>query len=231
MSLFENLYNECNCSDCKLTKFKSNYFKYINQINDETCLINFKKKLNRNNFIKKIQKENELLFRPLTIQDVNIKRKYFIKLIGILQNSEKITILLRNVECYFDIEINSINQLNNIKQIIKKEKIKQWITFSAYPLIGYKKEPKIFLRLFFNNLNDRSSLLKKMQDFQTYSDDLYNHYRKVAREYELHLTSWNIIKNYEYYNNMYYVSIDNFSYSENQLIDGKFLIFTWDIES
>ena len=83
----------------------------------------FKKKLIRNNLIdNKFKEKNEIKFRSLTVQDVNYNGKYYLRIDGILlENSKKITVVLRDIDIFFDVELRNnrekeelLQKMNNI---------------------------------------------------------------------------------------------------------------------
>src|SRR6185369_3870759 len=77
----------------------------------------------------------------------------------------------------------------------------------------------------------------------TYSNDLSNHYRKVAREYKLNFNDWNVIENYTTNDKInFYLSVNDFihidDYDQQQpefvnslLKDKRIILMTWDIET
>ena len=176
--------------------------------------------------------KNELLFRPLIAQDMNFNGKYYLQLIGILDNSNKITVNLFGIKVFFEVEVNNNYEADYLKSVLKNNKYKNYEIIEANLLKGYRLNKTKYARIFFDNLYDRKKMLDELTThLNTYSNDWKNYYRKVAREYKLRLTSWNKISNYKKYGKYYYVDINDFKYSDNQSIDGKFLIFAWDIES
>src|SRR5207253_38790 len=140
---------------------------------------------------------------------------------------------IKKIKVFFDILLTE--DIQRVLNILRSENtsFNHEIIFK-YPIKGYNETKKKFLRVYTKNNNDRLKLIELVKDkYETYSDDETSYYRKAAREYGLHLTKWNIIRNYSCYKDNLYVDI---SYIE--LYDGdvtelheKILIMAWDIET
>ncbi|HEY6536598.1 MAG TPA: DNA polymerase domain-containing protein [Candidatus Nitrosocosmicus sp.] len=129
-------------------------------------------------------------FLPIDVMDgVNYanNNKYVLSLYGILTNGQQLQIDVCDIRPFFDVLIKDVD----IDMLMSE------IEFNAYQMIYKKKlkefdiELSEFIRFFFKNVGERREALKQIKDrYQTYSNDLTFHYRKVLREEKLSVTNW-----------------------------------------
>jgi len=116
---------------------------------------------------------------------------------------------LQDIKPYFDILIHNQDDFQNIQQYLNEFEYEE---IEAYPIKEFHLEKKKFIRLYFDNHHKRKQVLEEISKYcSTYSNDLTNHYRKVAHEYKLNLNNWNVID--EYYTKdgiNFYLSINDF---------------------
>jgi hypothetical protein len=78
----------------------------------------------------------------------------------------------------------------------------------AYPIHGYHAEKKLYLCIVTLNKDQRFTALDIISNYnskidpeckiETASDDTGTYYRKVAREYQIPLSGWELISDYRY---------------------------------
>ena len=176
----------------------------------------------RDNFIDKtlnakinddIKEINELLFLPNSTFELNIERKYCIYLYGILIDGSKTLVILKNIDVYFDI---CVPKMYRQKIEVFKKQMRKLITCNSMSVIekykfkGFQKRKHPWIRLFFNNLYDRTNTLKKLNEIiaiqnldlsissndSTASKQSKVYTEVVARDKRFNLCGWNKIVNY-----------------------------------
>ncbi|ARA71927.1 Archaeal DNA polymerase I [Kaumoebavirus] len=141
------------------------------------------------------------------------------RLYGVLSNGQKAKLILEGIQPYFDIEVpddqtvdwNAGGELrstdvskraavlrNDIEDALGRTLVKSRIIM-AKPLQGFTKEPKPYIRLYFNNLKDRKAGLNwaEQEGYAIFSNDPSSYYRKVARETKMTMAGWNYVSEYE----------------------------------
>lgn len=185
---------------------------------------------------------------------IDRQHKYVIYLFGILPDGSKTTVILENIDVYYDIRVPE----NMTKEMFKSEI--RTLLFRAdlspdnmdiamkYPFHGYWEEKQPYLRLFYNAYYNYKKSLKYILEetqYETSSNDRSCYYRKVGREYKYNTAGQNIVKNYvvdtsgRYANTKYVLRVDinNFKPYEVQNDDANCLKREsvikcgWDIEA
>jgi len=174
----------------------------------------------------------KLLFLPIDAKDSQdyFTGEYVLKIYGNLENGSKIIVNIYDIKCYCDILINENNK-DEFDNIIKENNI-EFELINKFP-VKYFQDKKQFKRIYFNNHNERMKMLEFLQskNYETYSDDLYNHYRKISRELKLSYVNYYEITNYYIKNaKEIEISINDFIKYKDKIND-KILILTWDIET
>jgi DNA polymerase elongation subunit (family B) len=194
-----------------------------------------------NNYIDdKIKHYHPLYFHPIDVNDVTFSN-YQLQISGILLDGRKINIYLQEIRPFFDVLVENPNDIEDIKLYSSQYKI-----IEAYPIKEFQLEKKKFVRLFFNSHHERKKMIVEVsKQYTTYSNDISNHYHKVAREYKLNFNDWNIIENYTTNDKInFYLSVNDFihidDYDDDQqqpefidslLKDKRIILMTWDIET
>ena len=166
-----------------------------------------------------------LAFLPTYLQEITVsenrqKGKYKILLHGILKDGRRATVLLDDIEPYFEVrcthpynEGNNEGNNDNRSDIDNfEDKIKSklnslensYIKFEriiAKPFKLYQKHKNIFLRFYFNKTKDRSAALKLMHNehYETATDDGANYYRIVCRDMQTTFCNWAELTKYRLY--------------------------------
>ena len=144
-------------------------------------------------------------------------QRYVLTLFGILEDGSKAQVVLRDVPVYFDIwypEGTSAESKaeaeafqHKMSTALQELGLVNSSKGEAFPLRGYRRSPRQYLRVFFNNLRDRKRALqatRKMESratgkpYETASDDMSSYFRMVARTYGIPLCSWVRVSQYRY---------------------------------
>lgn len=212
-----------------------------------------------NHINESIENSQDLYFMPINVSESDTFNKYILKIYGILMNGIKVEVIIDDIEVFFDIiipnnktvdyvyqEINNIIISNDLQSNCYHKK-----EIEAFPLYGFLTQKKKFIRIFSNTKSNRSKLIKFISlctEFETYSNDINNYYRKASRENKLSLSNWVILKNYKINNNFdknsiceYTITIQKENYkivSDNDkiinhplFIKDRTLLMAWDIET
>nr|QQV29337.1 DNA-directed DNA polymerase [Kaumoebavirus] len=179
----------------------------------------------RNDFlVSKKYQSDPLLFLPNDHLEGNKWSKkggsmYQQRLYGVLSNGQKAKVILEGIQPYFDIEVpddqtvdwNAGGELrstdvakraavlrNDVEDALGSTLVKSRL-INGKPLQGFTKDPKPYIRLYFNNLKDRKSGLNwaEQEGYAIFSNDPSCYYRKVARETKMTMAGWNYITDYE----------------------------------
>ncbi|CAG8483004.1 6293_t:CDS:2 [Funneliformis caledonium] len=75
-----------------------------------------------------------LATQPLTVKDTNVNGRYFLEIVGILENSDKIKIVLHDIDVFFDVEINNKDELQDILSLLYVEKHKEFKKIEAWDI-------------------------------------------------------------------------------------------------
>jgi len=179
-----------------------------------------------------------ILFIPVTVENSSDYRSgsYVLKLIGSLINGWKTNVVIKNIKVFFDILIENESIDEVLETLRSGDVLFKHEIISKYPIKGYNETKKKFIRIYTNSEQGRKILIDITKTkYETYSDDETSFYRKVAREYDLHLTKYNVLNNYYYHhkNNTFYVDIFGIEFFEDDTsnLDEKIMIMTWDIET
>ncbi len=183
-------------------------------INKVTQLNNLK--LSRNQFLdfdlktkisKKVATKDELLFLGNDIAEPNKKQPYQLIIHGILPCGSKTTLSINGIKPYVDVRLVPTESENAAKSRITKliESINEDNVFATNidikkgkDFLYFDHEKHRYARVYFKSLQARTAFLELCieEDIKTYSNDKSCYYRVVARDYEINLSGWNVLKNY-----------------------------------
>ena len=176
-----------------------------------------KLKLSRDQFLdndlkkqvsKIIGSGKEILFLGNDVSESFKKNKYQLTIHGILPCGSKTTLAIDGIEPYVDIkflttenESSCKTRLNRMIDSIESDNATSTKIeiISGKDFMYYSHEKSKFARVHFSSLKTRSDFLSvcKEQGVKTYSNDKSTYYRVVARDYDLNLSGWNILRNYK----------------------------------
>ena len=183
---------------------------------------------------QQIREKSTFLFLPNDVRDHyeyqggynNSVQVYNFIMYGILENGEKVAVIVENSDVFFDILVPKgvkytdhqnaiqaeIDQCNFIQQgeLAKKNKkffpvkVKHFSMEVAKPIKYYRKKDREFVRVHLYSNWDRKKLITyfseiaqdKRELFQTYSNDGTNYYRIMSRLHNLQFGAWMNISQY-----------------------------------
>lgn len=140
--------------------------------------------------------------------------RYQLNLIGHLPDGSKTHVAVNDAPVYFGVwfptelspDTPNSPQLSEAETrwayttqgLLQDHNLERYEVGEAFPLRGYRKNPRRYLRLFFPNLNSRKKAIAAIRNhgLETFSDDRSNYFRLLARENHLPLCSWIKVNNY-----------------------------------
>lgn len=219
----------------------------------------------RDSFINKkidcqgaISRGEPILFMPINFKEIHetIKGKYSYNILyyGAFSNGQKASIVLTDIDVYFEIKVPEGENLDDVAQKTESICREQFdcnveITTSSHRAIDkWRPNELSYVKIKTDTLWDRRRIMDyfiSTLGYETINDDK-NHYERAAfRNLEKKLGQWNVLTNYTHkkcrssklHNNLY-VSIYNFNEcddnkiaSDMNLVQDKTIIRTWDIEA
>jgi DNA polymerase elongation subunit (family B) len=139
------------------------------------------------------------------------KGRYRLNLFGILQDGSKAHVVIDDVPVFFDIwlpetRVGVDHPDADAFPVVMEALFKQYGCVShevgrAYPLKGYRKDPRAYVRLFFRDLTGREKAIQETRNagHDTASDDpKSSYYHLVSRVYGLSLCNWLAINKYDH---------------------------------
>ena len=157
---------------------------------------------------KQVASGSELLFLGNDVAESLKKEDYQLTIHGILPCGSKTTIVIDGVYPFVDIRLlkdetvieckgrinRLIDSINSDNAFATNIDIKKGKDFMYYDHVEHK-----YARVYFSKLKVRTEFLSVCRDHgvKTYSNDKSTYYRVVAREYEINLSGWNVVKNYK----------------------------------
>jgi len=183
----------------------------IAKVADLDCL-----NINRGNFLDhelvkqvndKIAVGADMLFIGNDVAETRKKQNYLLIIHGMLPCGSKTTLTITGIKPYVDVRVKKdeteaecearmkrfVNFIDDDNASIAAIEIKTGKDF-----LYYDHEEHLYARVHFNSLKIRADFMAVCQerDVKTYSNDKSAYFRVVAREYEINLSGWNIIRNY-----------------------------------
>lgn len=202
-----------------------------------------------------IKKREELMFLPTYLNEQNIqdvqyqKSKYKIVLMGVLRDGRKATVIIDDIEPFFEVVLDKECHKQQIEKICgilnespNTQPIKKTL-IEAKQFKGYQEDKTKFIRLYYNTAKARSEAIKAVRNrgFQTTTDDMGNYHRVVCRNWQTSFSTWAVLKNYEikispqFKGEVYRISIDDYKpYTgeiTTELLRDKTMSCCWDIET
>jgi len=138
-------------------------------------------------------------------------QRYVLTFYGILEDGSKAQVVMRDVPVYFDIwfpeEGGEHVFVHQMSEALQEFGVVRTETGRAFPLRGYRVEPRQYLRVFFSNTASRKKAIQAVRKmsaggstggYETASDDLTNYFRMVARTHTIPLCDWLTVSRYAY---------------------------------
>jgi len=184
-----------------------------------------------------IIKRAPIYFMPNDVQErgvyLNGVNKYTLKIIGIIPDGRKVCINLSGVDVYFDLRVPKWFFVEDKSKLtaefmlyIQSKLVDKRILYTkmegitGYPFMDFQKSPVDYIRIYFNNLQDRHVALDYVHgmttpddspmetaaddDVKTVGYSISNgnnfYYHKTAREHRFNTCSWNTLENYSVVN-------------------------------
>jgi DNA polymerase elongation subunit (family B) len=210
-----------------------------------------------------LESNKPILFLPTYLAEDELidakyeKAKYKIILNGILSDGRNVSVVIDDIDPYFEVHLRSKEKPNarqeakEIQAILKRNEIEVKNTSIIYgkPFKGFQYEQSLFVRFYFTKIKVRKAaieLLRKAR-YETTHDDLTNYFRVVCRDYQTSFSSWIELTNYQLCevptlkglldldNCSIRVNMANYKkYTKpltNDLIKDKSISLCWDIET
>lgn len=169
-------------------------------------------------FATQVGQRQPLLFMPNTVSEKkdfigsygNKTQHYVLQFFGILPCGSTACVRVTGIEPFFDVKVPSLQSVAEATGALKSRFHLDNIayirmeTIKLRPQKYFVRHPVPYLRVYFNNLDDRKRGLTSVGKhneaakikFETASDDA-NYYPKIAREQRFKTADWNRISNYE----------------------------------
>ncbi len=161
----------------------------------------------RYEIIDNINAHKDLLFLGNDVSEPIKKCDYHLSIHGILPCGTKTTVIINGIQPYVDIMINPGETEADARTRIgsytmstyEDVDILRMETISGKDFMFYKHEKSQFIRAFFKSLAMLTAFVNycKNSNIKTYSNATSAYYRVVARNHEINLSGWNVIKNYK----------------------------------
>jgi DNA polymerase elongation subunit (family B) len=161
-----------------------------------------------------IKEKKPIIFLGNDLTQSTQKSDYEIIIHGILPCGSKATIIIEGVYPYIEIECNeSLTDLQNKNNVINDLEQLDYdyknISFTeGRNFMGFTLKQSKYIKIEFKKMCDRLGYIKycTSKKIITYSNDKSSYYRVVARENNLNLCSWSLIKKYKHAGNNQYKS-------------------------
>lgn len=158
-----------------------------------------------------------LLFMPIDVVETTenqynggeLQKIYKLNLYGILETGQKVQVVLDGIEVYFDVRVpigsNPDDNAKSIKKLMLMNDANYILVehIKRKPFKGFCKEPVDWNRIYFHSLYERNKALNALTNkFETASNDgkTRDYFRLVTRNYQIPLTDWTYISDYETHN-------------------------------
>lgn len=208
---------------------------------------------------EQIKRQEPIAFLPTYLMETHMqdekyqKAKYKIILMGIFKDGRRVSVILDNIEPYFEVKLDNgppEKQKAQIEDILEKLNRDELTTpykkslLNAKPFKYYQKEKSKYLRLYYLKTKNRSEAIKlvRKEGYDTASDDLNSYYRVVCRDHLTTFSNWATMTDYTKVSSsdlikgeVYRVDIKEFKpftgELTNDMLRDKSLSMCWDIET
>lgn len=168
-----------------------------------------------------IMSGSDLYFMPNAVEEVlNYSGRNsggsdttMLKIFGVLKDGSKTEVRITDLNVFFDIVVPDPSNIDHTREqvfnILASSGVENTTTsiVEAFPIRGYNVNKKPYIRVTSFTHHQRKKALELIikSGFDTASDDLTNHFRKLAREHQIPLSDWFIIKNYKNHDSEHWV--------------------------
>ena len=206
-----------------------------------------------------IKNKEPVAFLPTYLMETHMqdekyqKAKYKVVLMGILKDGRRASVILDNIEPYFEVKLDNgpaEAQKVQIEDILERLGRDELTTpykkslLNAKPFKYYQKEKSKYLRLYYMKTKNRTTAINfiRKEGFSTAHDDLNSYYRVVCRDNLTTFSNWAMMSDYTTAHDdslikgeVYRVDIKNFKTFTGELssdmLRDKSMSMCWDIET
>jgi DNA polymerase elongation subunit (family B) len=154
---------------------------------------------------KTLTNKQPLLFLGNDVAQSIQKNQYELILHGIAPCGSKTTITVTGIYPYVDVHVEPNGPVNKQVTKLKMTLDNHDIEFKSIKVVDgknfmkYHEEQRKYMRVYFDTLKQRLRFIKLCLEtnVKTFSNDQSTYYRVAAREYEINLSGWNMIKSYK----------------------------------
>lgn len=169
--------------------------------------------MNRDYLVQRLDIKNKQHFLPIDVREVPINYKYYILLIGVLNNGEKACLFISGIKPFFELEILDDNFVQHLHDINYGELMRNTTEIISKKRFKFYYNKKFdYIRIYFNNTYERNRWMnyfytnqyrigkpskgepgKGGDDRIPYilaSNDATAYYRKFSRDYKIKLNDW-----------------------------------------
>ena len=198
-----------------------------------------------------IREDKPLIFLPTYLREEHLqdkayaKAKYKVVLCGALTDGRKATVILNDIDLYFEVRLkNTIGsdaitaEIQHVLQLVADCEVIRNETLSGKPFQYYHEQPVAFCRLYFMKVKQRQNAIKAVRadNYETTTDDYSNYYRVACRDHMTTFSSHAIMTNYKILSDTRYkglvfsLSIQNFKKTDD-ILPNTSTVLCWDIET
>lgn len=167
-------------------------------------------------FEAQVRENKPICFLPNSVDDFKLfsggRGRSVFYVTGCLPCGSKTLIILDNIPVYFDLKVQGT--VEKFKEHIRGLFYNARISYNGmedkmfYPVKGFSKVPSPYIRLSFDNIQDRKKALERISTYnktaaepiQTASDDVGKqnyYYTMIARTHKFNTANWNRIEKYQ----------------------------------
>jgi len=159
---------------------------------------------------KQLFNKEPILFLPTYLAEDELidekyeKAKYKIILNGILVDGRNISVVIDDIDPYFEVLLhsNTKQEAKVIQALLSKDIAttpKNASIIKGKPFKGYQSDTSLFVRFYFTKAKNRVAAIHLLRNanYETTHDDLSNYYRVVCRDYQSTFSSWVELSNYQ----------------------------------
>lgn len=160
-----------------------------------------------------IKSKEPIVFLPSYLMETHMqdekyqKAKYKVILMGVFKDGRRVSVILDNIEPYFEVQLDNGTpeaQKAQIEDILERLNRDELTTpykkslLNAKPFKYYQKEKSKYLRLYYLKTKNRSAAINfiRKEGFSTAHDDLNSYYRVVCRDNLTTFSNWATMENY-----------------------------------
>lgn len=162
---------------------------------------------------EQIKNKESIPFLPTYLMETHMqdekyqKAKYKVILMGILKDGRRVSVILDNIEPYFEVKLDQgtpeqqKTQIEDILERLNKDELTtpyKKSLLNAKPFKYYQEEKSKYLRLYYLKTKNRTMAINfiRKEGFSTAHDDLNSYYRVVCRDNLTTFSNWAVLSDY-----------------------------------